>query len=207
MTIKEAADLADQTEQNINKMANIGAAMQSPALAAFENSAITQFENSSKRMQAAMTSPIQSVLGTSNMLAQFDSVSNAIGGIDLDSKEGLEPILDNTYSEYSLMAEHFLRTEEYQDQSLKIQQQIKENTDMLPTLVSLIIAANEKQDQVIDIGREILSIAKARDQADANTRFQNVLDMISGLNDTWEIGLKLVPIATAVAQQVISRFS
>lgn len=102
------------------------------------------------------------------------------------------------------LAEHIERTEEYQKQSLEMLQSINENTANLYTLVDLISKSNEKQDEVLSLISEILTIAKAKEKREAESIFKSVMTKINDTVETADSTIKLVGWATAIYNMVIT---
>lgn len=101
------------------------------------------------------------------------------------------------------LADHLEKTEEYQKRSLEILQSIEENTASIYTLVDLISKANEKQDEMLGILSEILSIAKAKSKEEADSRYKAIMSRISTSVDNVEAMIKVAGWASAVYRVVI----
>ena len=97
---------------------------------------------------------------------------------------------------------HIERTEDYQKKSLEILEQIQQNTAALYTITELINAANDKQDTMIELITEILTISKAQSKEEAESRFKEVLDKIKLVVDSADTIAKLSTIAITKYQFV-----
>lgn len=102
------------------------------------------------------------------------------------------------------LAEHIEKTEEYQKQSLVMLRSINENTANLFTLVDLISKSNEKQDEMLNLISEILSIAKAKEKKEAESIFKKVMTKINDTVETADSIIKLVGWATVIYNMVIT---
>ena len=107
----------------------------------------------------------------------------------------IEPIIPEGY---------FEKTQEYQQKSLEVLQSINENTANLFTIVELISQNNEKQDELIALITEILSLAKAKSKADAGTLFKKIMGKINDTTDNVDTMIKVVGWATTVYNMVVS---
>lgn len=99
--------------------------------------------------------------------------------------------------------EHIERTEDYQKKSLEILEQIQQNTATLYTITELINAANDKQDTMIELITEILTISKAQSKEEAESRFKEVLDKIKLVVDSADTIAKLGTMAITIYQIVM----
>lgn len=99
---------------------------------------------------------------------------------------------------------YFEKTQEYQQKSLEMLQSINENTANLYTMVELINQNNEKQDELLALMTEILSLAKAKSKADAQTLFKKIMGKINDTTDNVDTMIKIVGWATAVYNMVQS---
>ena len=106
----------------------------------------------------------------------------------------IEPIIPDGY---------FEKTQEYQKKSLEILQSINENTANLYTMVELISQSNEKQDELISLMTEILSLAKAKNKEEADTLFKKIMSKINDTADSVESMIKIVGWATTVYNMVL----
>lgn len=100
------------------------------------------------------------------------------------------------------VADHFEKSEKYQEKSLEILQQISENTANLYALVELISNSNDKQDEIIGVLIEILSIAKAREKKEAESLLKKAISKINDCADTGESVIKLVGWATTIYSMI-----
>ena len=99
--------------------------------------------------------------------------------------------------------DYFERTQEYQQKSLEMLQSINQNTANLYTLVELINKSSDNQDKMIAMIGEILSLAKAKSKAEAESIFKKLMGKITNTADTAEAMLKFVGWATAVYNYVL----
>lgn len=93
---------------------------------------------------------------------------------------------------------HMKKTEDYQEKSLQILQSIEQNTANLYTVVDMISQSNDNQDKLIAIISEILMIAKAKEQAEADSLFKKAITAINDTVETAESIAKLYSWATMV---------
>lgn len=100
------------------------------------------------------------------------------------------------------LADHIEKTEEYQQQSLKILQSIEANTANLYTLVDLINKSNDKQDEMLEILSEVLAIAKAKDKNEAGSLFKRIITKINSTVEAGESLGKLIEWAIIVYRMV-----
>jgi hypothetical protein len=113
-------------------------------------------------------------------------------------------ILERPEIESVPLAEHIEKTEEYQKQSLEMLHSINENTANLYALVDLISKSNEKQDEMLELISEILTIAKAKEKKEAESIFKKVMTKINDTADTADSMIKLVGWASAIYNMVIT---
>lgn len=69
--------------------------------------------------------------------------------------------------------------------------------------MDLISKANEKQDEILGILSEILSIAKAKSKEEADSRYKAIMSRISTSVDNVEAMIKVAGWASAVYRVVI----
>ena len=98
---------------------------------------------------------------------------------------------------------YFEKTQEYQQKSLEVLQSINENTANLYTMVELINQNNEKQDELIALMTEILSLAKAKNKSEADSLFKKIMGKINDTADSVETIIKIVGWATTVYNMVL----
>ena len=98
---------------------------------------------------------------------------------------------------------YFEKTQEYQQKSLEVLQSINENTANLYTMVELINQNNEKQDELIALMTEILSLAKAKNKSEADSLFKKIMGKINDTADSAETMIKIVGWATTVYNMVL----
>ena len=96
---------------------------------------------------------------------------------------------------------YFEKTQAYQQKSLE---SINENTANLYTMVELINQNNEKQDELLALMTEILSLAKAKSKADAETLFMKIMGKIHDTTDNVDTMIKIFGWATTVYHMVTS---
>lgn len=106
----------------------------------------------------------------------------------------IEPIIPDGY---------FEKTQEYQQKSLEVLQSINENTANLYTLVELISKSNDKQDELISLMTEVLSLAKAKSKEEADTLFKKIMSKINDTADSVDSIIKIVGWATTVYNMVL----
>ena len=99
---------------------------------------------------------------------------------------------------------YFEKTQEYQQKSLEVLQSINDNTANLYTMVEMINQNNEKQDELIALMTEILSLAKAKSKEDADSLFKKIMGKINDTTDNVDTMIKIVGWATAVYNMVQS---
>lgn len=98
---------------------------------------------------------------------------------------------------------YFEKTQEYQQKSLEMLQSINENTANLYTMVELISQSNDKQDELISLMTEVLSLAKAKSKEEADTLFKKIMSKINDTADSVESMIKIVGWATTVYNMVL----
>ena len=98
---------------------------------------------------------------------------------------------------------YFEKTQEYQQKSLEVLQSINENTANLYTMVELINQNNEKQDELIALMTEVLSLAKAKSKAEADSLFKKIMGKINDTADSVDSMIKIVGWATTVYNMVL----
>ena len=96
--------------------------------------------------------------------------------------------------------------EAYQNEMLRTLHAIESNTATLHTIVELIIRNNEQQDELIAMFTEILTIAKARDKAEAETLYKKTVGKMANVIKDGEALAKLMPVVTAIYNAVSSAF-
>ena len=106
----------------------------------------------------------------------------------------IEPIIPDGY---------FEKTQEYQQKSLEVLQSINENTANLYTMVELINQSNDKQDELISLMTEVLSLAKAKSKEEADTLFKKIMSKINDTADSVDSIIKIVGWATTVYNMVL----
>lgn len=128
------------------------------------------------------------MLPDTSMQVDAEAIHRAIAGYTP------EPIIPKGY---------FEKTQEYQKKSLEVLQSINENTANLYTMVELINQNNEKQDELIVLMTEILSLAKAKSKGEADALFKKILAKINNTTDNVDSMIKIVGWATTVYNMVL----
>lgn len=106
----------------------------------------------------------------------------------------IDPIIPDGY---------FEKTQEYQQKSLEILKSINENTANLYTIVELISQSTEKQDELISLMTEVLSLAKAKSKEEADNLFKKTMSKINDTADSVDSIIKIVGWATTVYNMVL----
>jgi predicted house-cleaning NTP pyrophosphatase (Maf/HAM1 superfamily) len=109
--------------------------------------------------------------------------------------QDIDPIIPEGY---------FKKTQEYQEESLEMLKSINTNTANLYTLVDLISNANDKQDELIGLISEILTIAKAKDKEEAESLFKKVMGKINETVKSADSMIKIMGWATSIYSMVIA---
>ena len=97
---------------------------------------------------------------------------------------------------------------DYREETIRSLRAIEQNTANLYTLVDLISKSNEQQDELIEIIAEVLTIAKAKNQAEAKSVYTKVMGRITQTIKDAETLAKIAGYATAVwnlAQPIIEK--
>lgn len=110
----------------------------------------------------------------------------------------IEPIIPDGY---------FEKTQEYQQKSLEVLQSINENIANLYTMIELISNSNDKQDELISLMTEVLSLAKAKSKEEAGTFFKKIMRKINDTADSVDSIIKIVGWATTVYNMVLPLLS
>jgi len=116
-------------------------------------------------------------------------IQESIQDVDID------PIIPEGY---------FEKTQEYQEKSLEMLQAINTNTANLYTLVDLISNANDKQDELIELISEVLTIAKAKDKEEADSLLEKAVNKINETVNTGDSMVKILGWATSIYNMVIA---
>lgn len=98
---------------------------------------------------------------------------------------------------------YFEKTQEYQQKSLEVLQSINENTANLYTMIELISKSNDKQDELISLMTEVLSLAKVKSKEEADTLFKKIMSKINDTADSVDSIIKIVSWATTVYNMVL----
>lgn len=94
------------------------------------------------------------------------------------------------------------REERYKHDVLALLQGTEKNTGGIADIVKLVHSSNEKQDQVIELLSEIISISTAKTKEEAETKFQNALGKIESLGTTVESVQTLIGLLNTVYNSV-----
>jgi hypothetical protein len=86
----------------------------------------------------------------------------------------------------------------YRNELISLLKSIESNTANLNSLVELIKQNVNQQDDIIEIITDILSIAKARQKEEAETKFQKVMKRITGTITDAETLSRIVPYALSL---------
>ena len=98
---------------------------------------------------------------------------------------------------------YFERTQEYQQKSLEILQSINENTANLYSIVELINQNADKQDELIALLSEVLSLATAKSKKEADNLFKKIMGKINDTTDSVDSMIKIVGWATTIYNMVL----
>lgn len=101
------------------------------------------------------------------------------------------------------LIDHIEKNREYQEKSLEMLHSINENTANLSVLVELISKSNDKQDELLDLILEILTIAKAKEEKEAESMLKKVMKKITSVVDATDTMIKLTHLATIVYDAVV----
>ena len=88
--------------------------------------------------------------------------------------------------------------QEYRENSLKYLKAIEENTANLATLDELISNGNDKQDEIIEILKELFELAKHTDKSKAESAFRNVMNRIHSFEGDVSTIVKLMGFASTL---------
>jgi len=137
-------------------------------------------------------------------LAQHLTVPDTSFKVDTDSiyrsiaDYKVDPIIPEGY---------FGRTQEYQQKSLEVLQSINENTANLYSIVELINQNADKQDELIALLSEVLSLAKAKSKKEADNLFKKIMEKINDTTDNVDSMIKIVGWATTIYNMVLPLLS
>ena len=87
---------------------------------------------------------------------------------------------------------NFEEQQDYHEKSLKLLEEIRENTGNLSTIIDLIADSNEKQEIILQFIEQMLEIATAKNQDELNNKFQRVLENIKNSLELGELTGKLL---------------
>lgn len=132
--------------------------------------------------------------------ARESGVMNNIGNVSFEPEEL------NIAPPAALM-EMTNRDAEYQARSLKLLEEIKNNTGNLYTIVNLIRESNDTQEEILDVLMEVFAIATAKDKAEADSFFKKAVAKINETVHTAESIAKLMSLATVCYEMISNMFS
>ncbi|MDU0332092.1 hypothetical protein RW092_18100 [Paenibacillus sp. 3LSP] len=92
--------------------------------------------------------------------------------------------------------------EQYKQAVLNALQGIEKNTGGIAEIVKLVHLSNEKQDQVIELLTEIMSISAAKTKEEAQNKFSKALNKINNLGATVESIQTLIGLLNTVYNSV-----
>lgn len=133
-------------------------------------------------------------------LAQHLTVPDISFKVDTDSiyrsiaEYQVDPIIPEGY---------FERTQEYQQKSLEVLQSINENTANLYSIVELINKSTDKQDDLIALLSEVLSLAKAKSKKEADNLFKKIMEKINDTTDNVDSMIKIAGWATTIYNMIL----
>lgn len=117
----------------------------------------------------------------------------------LINTRGLQRQVDIVNRELRLKEE---QEEKYKQAVLNALQGIEKNTGGIAEIVKLVHLSNEKQDQVIELLTEIMSISAAKTKEEAQNKFSKALSKINNLGTTVESIQTLVGLLNTVYNTV-----
>ena len=79
----------------------------------------------------------------------------------------------------------------YWEESLRLLKNIEINTANLSTLVDLISSSNDRQDEIISIITELLSVAKETDKEKALSKYRRIMNKINEFSGDADLLIKL----------------
>ena len=115
-----------------------------------------------------------------------------------------QEIIQNIEMDSAIPEGYFEKTQDYQQKSLEILQDINQNTANLYTIVELISQSNDKQDELISLTTEVLSLAKAKSKDEADTRIKKIMSNINNTADSVDSMIKMVGWASTIYKMVLS---
>lgn len=115
-----------------------------------------------------------------------------------------QAVIDLPKIESPFPEDYFEKTQEYQQRSLEMLESINKNTANLYSIIELIKDSNEKQDEMISLITEILTLAKAKDKKEAETLYQKIFSKINAEVKNVDAIIKLIGWATSVYQLIVS---
>jgi Glu-tRNA(Gln) amidotransferase subunit E-like FAD-binding protein len=100
--------------------------------------------------------------------------------------------------------EHKKKEKEYWEESLKILKSIETNTASLVTLVDLI---NQGNDEIAEIIRDLIELAKQKDKEQAESGFKRLMKRITDIQSSADTIIKLAGLAQTIyfaLQQILT---
>lgn len=91
-----------------------------------------------------------------------------------------------TQADFNHHREKEEREEKYKSDVLKALQKIEKNTGGIVEIVNLVRENNDKQDQIIELLQEIISISAVKTKQEADSKFKNVMTKIQDLGGSVE---------------------
>lgn len=132
-------------------------------------------------------------------MPKFDSAANDL----LSRMNNVNALSNSAMEEVSEMhRKKSEREEQYKQDVLTLLQGIEKNTGGIADLVKLVHSSNEKQDQVIELLSEIMSISAAKTKEEAETKFQKAFGKIQSLGTTVESVQTLIGLLNTVYNSV-----
>ena len=138
-------------------------------------------------------------LSTTNHLA--NSVADSIAANQREMERSMQAVQRERERKEAAEAD-------YREETIRSLRAIEQNTANLYTLVDLISKSNEQQDELIEIIAEVLTIAKAKNQAEAKSVYTKVMGRITQTIKDAETLAKIAGYATSVwnlAQPIIEK--
>ena len=142
-----------------------------------------------------------------NLCGCSDVVNDIAGNVRDAALKELEVQIKETIAEYKvdpiIPEGYFERTQEYQQKSLEVLQSINENTANLYSIVELINQNADKQDELIALLSEVLSLAKAKSKKEADNLFKKIMGKINDTTENVDSMIKIVGWATTIYNMVL----
>jgi hypothetical protein len=138
-------------------------------------------------MRASAFSAVdREVLEDIGKLQVFDLPKQSFSDFDIQIPR-VEALISESYTRSS-----FEIQQDYYDKSLKLLEEIRENTGSLSTIIDLIADSNENQGIILQFLGQMLEIATAKDQEELNNKFEKVLENIKNSLELGELTGKLL---------------